>query len=140
MRRKWTKGQTGWRRTLFACGLAVLLALQGLSSPLALAATAPTSQGDGVVANLATLGAWCAHDADDASGGGADHAHSNCCVMCQSGARDTAAVLAFVVVAIGVDPFREAAAPPVPADADDIPPRMIGWASSWSSRAPPFFS
>lgn len=139
MRRRERQFHPVWRSTLLACGLAILLALQALSGPLAFAANAAKSQGDRVVADLVTLGAWCAHDAGEGSGGKTDRAHVDCCVLCQSGARAVATVLVFFTADL-VDPPRAATAPAAWADAGDAPPRVIGWASSWSSRAPPFFS
>lgn len=101
----------GWRSTLFACGLAILLALQALSAPLAFAARASEGRGDGVAASLVSPQPWCAHNPDEGSGGKTDRGHHDCCVLCQSGVRD-ASILVFALAAVGGDSLRATTAAP----------------------------
>lgn len=80
---------------------------------------------------------------DSAAGDPAKHAgrdHSDCCVLCQPIARDAALFVAAVWASVAVAP-SEAAEPELRRPAPDDPrPPSTGFASAWSSRAPPYVS
>jgi hypothetical protein len=135
MRQHWAKRQFEWRLALIACGLAILLALQTLASPLAAAASVNRHDSPAIGLSFNEI---C--DSDPGAPGKKHIAHQDCCVLCQSNTRDAATfILALLVATATFDPAREATAPTYP-QTQARPPRVVGWASSWSSRAPPSFS
>jgi len=126
------------RPALIAWGIALLIALQSLLSPL-MASSAGRPQSADPVVSLAPFAPICHADAGDPAGND-DKAHHDCCVFCQSGGRDAAVILFIAVVTALLDTPKGPPSTAALAARDDSPPRASGWASSWSSRAPPFFS
>lgn len=124
------------KRGFIACILACVFVLQGV------AATVSHERLSGLGSETAvSVGAeWCGADMTGDKGAPAPrHDHSHCCILCSSSAdggliRFTPALFDIIVfpiphsVALGWRFLDEVAAP------------AIGLASSWSSRAPPFFS
>jgi hypothetical protein len=121
--------------------VALLIFAQGLAAHVS--ASSRVRHGEtqaGAVAS--SLGASCRVDT---IGGGESPAHERrdclqCCVLC--GVRDCAAPL-FHDATRAADvqfPVSKASAPINRRFIDDDDGRPIGWASSWSSRAPPIFS
>jgi hypothetical protein len=125
-------------RPIFASVLAAFLILQGLAavcSSLAYSARA----GEGAVV-FSPPGANCVLDAqDDHHSPVHEHSDAQCCVLC--GARDfnEAAIVAVALIVASLEPPQPSSSTDAySAEAPLKPP--AGWASSWSSRAPPFFS
>ncbi len=126
-------------RSLVAGVVALLIVLQGLAAIGSSFARSVYGGGEAsFVASL--LGPNCAVDAHSGDKSPAqERGHSQCCVLC--GVRD------FDGAALpGVAQISEAIAPlqaPVSIErhfADSPTESPIGWASSWSSQAPPYFS
>lgn len=134
----WTSRTDSRRGALLALAFAAVLVFQSILSPLL--APVASSQIPGTVAAAATSVASpiCHDDAGDPSGK-AGHSQHDCCVLCQWQSRDAMVVLAYAIATLTFDVAREAGAAAYDRS-DDESPRLIGWASSWSSRAPPFFS
>ncbi len=65
------------------------------------------------------------------------HDHSDCCVFCSGGNRDASADVVAILVSFVIffAPRTDGSVRVV--IRHDLVPRPIGWASSWSSRAPP---
>jgi hypothetical protein len=119
------------------CVLAVLVILQGFAAVCSSHAHSPRA-GEGALALFST-GPNCVPDAqDDHHSPVHEHDEAQCCVLC--GARDLdgtpLAAVALVVASLEPPPALWTGTRLV--DAHMKPP--AGWASSWSSRAPPFFS
>ncbi len=116
-------------RALVAAVAACLFFLQGLG---ALATAHAHSAPAGVALTLAPC-----HDAAKGEAPAAPrHEHSDCCLSCEASARQLILAVALLSgVAALLPPESEAAAAMPPQS--DIRPPPIGWASSWSSRAPP---
>jgi len=76
---------------------------------------------------------------DDSAQPGHKHGHAQCCVFC--GARDFEGVTPILAAQIAafVAPSPGMILSALRGDADGNPP-LLGWASSWSSQAPPMFS
>ncbi|WP_400766480.1 hypothetical protein [Methylosinus sporium] len=64
--------------------------------------------------------------------------HAQCCVLCGARDFDGAAVASLTPASVAFTPRRLFAAPVRLREARVRPP--TGWASSWSSQAPPYFS
>lgn len=135
-----------WARPRF-CGRAIIagaIACLFLLKGLALAASPGLMEiahgGGGSIVDAAVVGKHCdAHGGEGAPLHG-DHSHSQCCIFCAASGRDASfsVVAAFLATVIYLMP--EAAVSTVRFFTDDPDGRPIGWTSSWSSRAPPFFS
>jgi hypothetical protein len=136
-------GQTARRRSaraIVAGVVACLLALQGF----ALAASAGSlSRADRLVGcSAATLdidAAGVAAAGDEGPSHG-HREHYECCAFCAAGGRDALLLLlplALVAIAV-LGPVAQVFV--LRAPRDDSAAKPLGWASSWSSRAPPFFS
>jgi hypothetical protein len=136
MRRHDSHGRLDWRTALFACGLAFLMTLQILAAPVMRAHAG--SADSGAVYSLAAISPDCHSDVGDPSGK-SERGHHDCCILCQTLTRDAAIVFVWATVVLTVDLTREAQAV-FYAEPKTARPRAVGWASSWSSRAPPFFS
>lgn len=128
----------------FLVGVAAcLVILQSLSAALAPHGRHVAHPGDetGVVAS----GGYeiCRIDAQRAGENrpAQEHRHADqCCLICAAGGRDGAAfgaVFFAVVTNLLAPPIARIVDRPIVVDADGRPK---GWASSWSSRAPPFLS
>ncbi|PPD44058.1 MAG: hypothetical protein CTY15_08340 [Methylocystis sp.] len=127
------------RPALIAWAIALLLALQTLASPLVAAASAAKHHGDRSAVTLTVFGEICHSDAGGPAGK-SDRVHHDCCILCEAGGRDAALVFILAFATTVLLPQRDAASASAHADTDETPPRASGWASSWSSRAPPSFS
>lgn len=121
-----------------ALAFAALLVFQVILSPL-LAPAAYSQNPETAAAAAAFVASPICHDDAADPSGKAGHSQHDCCVLCQWQSRDGMIVLAYAIATLTLDVAREAAAPAYDRS-DDESPRLIGWASSWSSRAPPFFS
>jgi hypothetical protein len=88
---------------------------------------------------MTVFGEICHTDAGDRDGK-SHHAHRDCCILCESSLRDATLVFAVAWLAAPLAPLREEHRSVSYLVPDDARPRVSGWASSWSSRAPPFFS
>jgi hypothetical protein len=117
------------RRALIAALGVALLVLQTLAS-----GPAPRpSQAEGTT--IAGAGYCEPHRHDSGAPLPADEDHAPCCLLCVAG-RDAPPALPADLSAGGVEPAL--AFVPLAHDRDEPPNRRpIGWASSWSSRAPP---
>jgi len=133
-----TLSGTGSRDARIACVVALFFLMQSFLSPLIAHAGASRMTTDGpAVASL--LGEICHDDAGDPAGK-THHNHGDCCILCGGPLRDAAIlfVVAWAVTEIAApQQVQRFAANAIP---DDARPRASGWASSWSSRAPPSFS
>jgi hypothetical protein len=141
MRRPSTRRQTG-KRALIAGAVALFFSLQGLFAPfVAMNAHAANGASLGPSIGVAAESALCQTDDAGAPADRAGHDHQGCCILCEASARDAAFALVVAFTAAALAPRQDAVAPgadyPEPQDAR---PKAAGWASSWSSRAPPFFS
>ncbi|WP_371212540.1 DUF2946 family protein [Methylocystis sp. ATCC 49242] len=121
-----------------ALACAASLVFQAMLSPLVAPGTSSQNTETVAAAAMFLASPFCHDDAGNPSGK-AGHSQHDCCLLCQGQSRDAMVVLAFVLATLTLDPAREAREPAY-ANYDDASPRLIGWASSWSSRAPPFFS
>jgi hypothetical protein len=129
-------------RDIFAGMVACLFFLQVLASLASVNRNAGTFGSGVAVDGRSTMGVLCA-DASVAEG--RDHVlpdsngreHGLCCSACALGSRDAAliAILPFIVSTLLFAPVLDAA--PAARTPDDRPPTLLGWTSSWSSRAPP---
>ncbi|WP_363349551.1 hypothetical protein [Methylocystis echinoides] len=140
MRNQPVKPWTETRGALIAGCVALFLALQGLLAPLAAVAHAAHPVDGASVSSLVDSEICHKGDAGDPSERARHNPH-DCCILCQVHARDAAfvavAASAWIACALMRDAAPRAAVYPEPKDAR---PKSAGWASSWSSRAPPFFS
>lgn len=137
MQERQTKQRAGTHSALIAGCVILFFALQGLLAPLVATVFAAAPQADGPTVSVLAVGKICHRDA----GGPADqvHDHDACCILCQDKARDAALVVLTACASALILPPRGAA----PAERPEAPkprPGSMGWASSWSSRAPPFLS
>jgi hypothetical protein len=145
MRRRSTRRQTGKRGALIAGAVALFFALQGLFAPFVAmnAHAAHAANGASVGPSIGGVAESALCQKDDA-GAPADHArhdHQGCCILCEASARDAAFVLVVAFAAAALAPRQDAGAPGADySKPHDARPKAAGWASSWSSRAPPFFS
>ncbi len=141
MRKQWTERRTGRRSSaLIACAVALFVALHGLLAPIATASHAAHPAGGPSVSAFADTEICNKGDIGDPS----DHARYNrhdCCILCQASARDATLLgaIAWAAAWIASAPDASPSAPDYPEPEGARPP-SIGWASSWSSRAPPSFS
>ncbi|PWB81384.1 MAG: hypothetical protein C3F11_15455 [Methylocystaceae bacterium] len=117
--------------------LIVLLSiLQGLA--FASLSAAHGAVGQGVWA--ASAGRCDGHTPNGGGQGDESGAHSGCCIFCASSAFDGLSRLASILpkyIAFPTAPFAVGTTRSLRDDRRGRPP---GWASSWSSQAPPFFS
>lgn len=126
------------KRAVIAGVVACLFVLQGLFLGLSpKSANVQNGAEAGVVAST-DAGLCNAHGGDGTPGSGS-HDHSQCCVFCVANGRDTLVLAIAILFSVGYSAPEAIAAVLyfVPDDPDD---RLIGWLSSWSSRAPPLFS
>lgn len=127
-------------RPIAAVVLALFVILQGLT---AIATSVAGSARDGGEANfvVSLLGVTCAVDAHgDDNSLPHEHGHSQCCVLCCVRDFDGAALPGVGQISEAIAPLR---APVSIKGLFSEAPTMgppIGWASSWSSQAPPCFS
>jgi hypothetical protein len=127
-------------RAIFAGVVAYLLALQGYA--LAVSAAGLSKADHLVGCSAATLGVDAA-DVEVAGDEGPSQGrreHSECCAFCAASGRDALLLLlplALVAIAV-LAPVAKVFVLRPPRDNSAAKP--VGWASSWSSRAPPFFS
>ena len=123
-------------RALIRYAIACLLILQALGVGGSLG---PRFLAAGSDAVLSSIGERC-DPSDHSSPAPIRHDHSQCCILCSSAGGDgrllPLAILSFVITFF-----------PEPRNVSTIEyspelsvKRLIGWASSWSSRAPPIFS
>jgi hypothetical protein len=136
MRSLWT-----WRRpptrAIMAGAVAFLVVLQGLvlaASP-ALAKHAGGSAGHSISASH--VARHCGAPSDDSVPRQGRHDHSPCCIFCNANVRD--ATLFVITTSMAVVSYSPSAASAfiVGFSTDDSRKRLMGWRSSWSSRAPP---
>lgn len=78
----------------------------------------------------------------EAHGGGATpaqgrHDHSQCCIFCCANGREAASVVTGALLGVLPFPALESSGLTVGFSIVDPYKRLIGWTSSWSSRAPP---
>jgi hypothetical protein len=139
MRQELTDRRLGLRPALIAWAIALLLALQTLASPLVAAASAARHHGGHAAMSLTVFGEICHTDAGGPAGK-SDRVHHDCCILCEAGGRDAALVFVLAFAVTVLHPQRDAAPASAHADTGEAPPPASGWASSWSSRAPPSFS
>jgi hypothetical protein len=126
------------RHALISACAALLFALQALLSPLIASASVARHAGDGQSVTMTAFGEIC-HAAAGDPAKRTQHNHGDCCVLCESGLRDAALFVVGALAAAYAPPPQAATAPRYDIlDADR--PRLSGWASSWSSQAPPSFS
>lgn len=93
------------------------------------------SAGPGVETSVA--GQICKVDGGENAPTQTDHGHAQCCILCATSGAHVAPLL---VVGLGIAySALEQALPAGRHVADDTDRRLIGWTTSWSSRAPPFF-
>lgn len=127
-----------------ACGFAALalvcvILLDVLSFVIAAKRHSGFSNGD-VGASTSVAGEYC--DARLENGGKipAHSGHRRSCILCivcdRDQTFDALALLAGVIVVLAPRSYDA----PARFDAGDLAPSPLGWASSWSSRAPPHFS
>ncbi|GEM_PF-1663133 len=139
-RKETSRRQAPSARPLVAIVVALFVVLQGLAAIGA--SLAHSSRGDGGTSFVTSFfGATCAadtHGGDRSPAPGRDH--SQCCVLCGARNFDGASFhgVAQGAVAITLPSRVLVSIARRFDDAPDSPP--IGWASSWSSQAPPFFS
>jgi hypothetical protein len=117
--------------------VACLFALQGLF--LAAGPGAAERALAGVGWNIAAAGEYCAAQRDDAQPAHDQHESCRHCVFCADGERDVSFLIAAIFTKI-VLATEDADVPPPPKACQEHDRRLIGWASSWSSCAPPTFS
>lgn len=127
----------GSRHAFIACGVALFFLLQAFLSPLLAQASARDARSDGPAVTT-ILGKICHSDSGDPSGK-AHHEHGGCCILCESDLRDVTLFVAVAWMAATLAPPVEMSFV-VALERDDARPHTSGWASSWSSRAPPSFS
>ena len=129
-------------RELIAVAVACLFLLQALGFVFSANGRFAFSNG-GSGASIAMAGEIC-HDANLVDSGkppSPNHKHHQNCAFCTAGTRSfplPAVILIAVTVAMiapHLDEFREWII-----DGEQTPLSALGWTSSWSSRAPPFFS
>jgi hypothetical protein len=122
-------------RPAVACLVALFVILQGLAS----VGASFVRHGDGPTNAFFSAVAFCAAGSPHDKAPSQQPIHSQCCVLC--GARDYDG--ASVVVLTPAPPPTASPAAPRLITTNFVgapPPPMSGWASSWSSRAPPSFS
>lgn len=117
--------------------VACLLALQGflLASGPSVAERALGAAGW----DIAAAGEYCAAQRNDAQPGHDQHDGCRQCVFCAHGQRDVSFLIGAIFTTV-VSSTEDAGVSPPPTFSDERDRRLIGWASSWSSRAPPAFS
>ncbi|HEY8066875.1 MAG TPA: hypothetical protein VIF40_19445 [Methylosinus sp.] len=86
-------------------------------------------------ASISTVAAYCGAPSPDNAP--TDRHHALCCILCSAGARDTAPDVIALLPDIAPYASLEPGALVVPLVEGDGAKRPPGWASSWSSRAPP---
>lgn len=113
---------------------ATLIVLQGLV--FAASANAPFAHyGNQTV--VASIAEYCgAQGRDDAPAPGR-HGHSHCCVVCAGSGRDASPLHMAALLSVVIYSAHGAIASVVRLVVDEPERRLIGWTSSWSSRAPP---
>ncbi len=130
----------GFARGFFAGSVACLFVLQALAFVFSSNGRVAFASGDGG-ASIAMAGEICHAAAHDGFGGdkapSPDRRHRPHCALCVAGHRDLPlpAVGLIVAVIVFVAPLSDEA--PARFFPDDMAPPPLGWASSWSSRAPP---
>lgn len=133
--------QSAFRRDrgfLTAGALVICLFMQGLAVACFPVAPAVRSGADGALLSMA--GSDCVRDSqDDRRAPVHKHAAAQCCLLC--GERHHGKAAAAIVVAVIASTASWRPSNSFGAYAVEAPARPpAGWASSWSSQAPPFFS
>lgn len=111
-----------------------VLKVLALASSSALARDSADSVGRG--ASTSTVAAYCGAPSPDNAPTDRRH-HALCCILCSAGARDTAPDVIALLPDIAPYASPEPGALVVPLVEGAGAKRPPGWASSWSSRAPP---
>ena len=124
-------------RAIIAGAVAFLVVLQGLvlaASP-ALAKHAGGSAGHSISASHVARHCGALSDGSVPSQG--RHDHSPCCIFCHANGREAALFVVTASRAVASNSPSTASAFIVGFSTDDSRKRLMGWRSSWSSRAPP---
>ncbi len=125
-------------RAVIAAIVACLSLFQGLAFDASRNAVANSEQ-SGL---HAAVGERCNADAQtgDTSPSPAHACHSQCCIIGSQGGRDVSPLFVAVAFVVAIysapEPNGSVVRPPF----DELGKSSSGWASSWSSRAPPVFS
>lgn len=126
------------RRAAIAGVVLSLFVIQSLI--VALGANFVRKSVDGGGAIVAMAGDYCDSHGGDAAPAPGRHNHSQCLTSCCQSSRDSA-ILVFVSLVGAPDLVSPSIKILVRGALDEGPPRRLsGWASSWSSRAPPRLS
>jgi len=126
-------------RFIAACIVAIVALGQGLgvTSP----AFGRFAQSDAAGVSASFYDSLCGNDAHSANKAPAEKHHgcSHCCILC--GGRDCVAPLIHEGSPLGPTFLNAEASAQIDwRSVETMGRRLIGWASSWSSRAPPFVS
>jgi len=127
-------------RTLVGSVGAFLFVAQLALVQIAQTRNAPSALSDDVqIASALTMGVIC-HSDDGGKPSKSNNPSCAHCALCANGARDAIVLIAplRIVISLAVEPASTEA----PGWSIEAPPgpKPQGWTSSWSSRAPPFFS
>ncbi|OAI22679.1 hypothetical protein A1351_04095 [Methylosinus sp. R-45379] len=124
---------------MIARALACLLMLQGFIAAAGPTLAEQTRDVAGWTEAHATTSELCNRQSGERPSG--DHSSCEHCVLCMLGARSAASIVAAIwnaaTIVLAADLHSHA--PPRSTDAAKLS-TPLGWASSWSSRAPPSFS
>ncbi|MBM3564372.1 MAG: hypothetical protein FJX15_13630 [Alphaproteobacteria bacterium] len=126
----------GKARALFSSVVAGLFLMQVLGLVVASSGCAAFLSDDAGV-SIAMAGEYCGGKTHDGDRQPVQPSHHHC-ALCSIGYYDDAvdAVANLAEVIIVLTPQSDAAAAPF--IHDELAPPLLGWTSSWSSRAPPF--
>lgn len=127
-------------RVIGACALIVLFVSQAIAFDVSTNARL-AGVGGAPEAVYAVGDAFCSRGAREDDGHAPERQghHAQCCILCGSNDHKTVVeVAAFFSIALRAAPQAPTRA--LRAVPDDPDRRLIGWASAWSSRAPPSFS
>lgn len=128
-------------REAVACIFLCLFLFQGLFAAVALRLAASSHELH-MELGFPVSEKYCSSISDGADGVPPDraHDHPDCCILCKQAGRDASLlfVVALLSSAVLAEPRPKGSA--ISIVADEIDRRRTGWGSSWSSRAPPFFS
>lgn len=138
MQARSARRRAGTHSALIAGCVVLFFALQGLLAPLVATVLGGAPPADGATVSVLAYNKICHRDAGDPFDQ-AGHDHDACCILCQAKARDAAPVVIAAYASALIAPPRGAAPGDQPEYAEPRP-KSMGWASSWSSRAPPAVS